>query len=131
MKEDTCEKHLSEETKRKISLAMAGEKNPMFGRHHSEESKKKMSEAKIGDKNPMFGRRGENNSNYGKHLSEETKRKMSEASKGNQRSLGYKHSKETNARRVLSRKIGKENYAKIKDDLVWDGGRLLNVGDEK
>lgn len=39
-------KHLSDENKRKISIALKGklkgENNPMFGKHHSEESLKKM-----------------------------------------------------------------------------------------
>ena len=58
-------KHLSEESKKKMSEAKKG-------KHLSEEHKKKLSEAKKGEKNP----------NYGKHFSEEHKKKMSEASKG-------------------------------------------------
>ena len=64
-KEDggNLQKHLSEETKKKISKAKKGkyqgENHPMWGKYHSEESKKKMSEAK-----------------KGKHHSEETKKKM-------------------------------------------------------
>lgn len=72
-------KHHSEETKRKMSEAAkgeknpmygkccTGEKNPMYGRKHSEQSKRKMSEANRGKNNPM----------YGKHLSEEHRRKLS------------------------------------------------------
>lgn len=63
---------LSEETKRKLSEAVSGEKHPFFGKHRSEETKRKMSEARKGEKNHM----------YGKHLSDETKRKLSEANKG-------------------------------------------------
>ena len=58
----------SEETKKKMSEAMTGEKHPMFGKHLSEETKKKMSEAKTGENHP----------NFGKHLSEETKKKIRE-----------------------------------------------------
>jgi DNA invertase Pin-like site-specific DNA recombinase len=36
---------LSEETRRKISEAMRGEKHPMFGKHHSEETRHKLSQA--------------------------------------------------------------------------------------
>ncbi len=53
------------ETKRKLSEAKLGEKNPMFGKRPSKETRKKMSKAK-----------------KGKKLSEETKRKISEAHKG-------------------------------------------------
>ena len=73
---------LSEETKRKISETMSGEKNHnygktgekshMYGKTHTKESKQKMSEAKSGEKNP----------NYGKTLSVETKKKLSEAMSG-------------------------------------------------
>ena len=35
----------SEETKKKMSEAMTGEKHPMFGKHRSEETRKKMSES--------------------------------------------------------------------------------------
>ncbi len=54
-------KHLSEETKRKMSEHSVGFK----GKHHSEETLKKISDA-----------------NKGKHLSEETLKKISESKKG-------------------------------------------------
>ena len=56
----------TDETRRKNSESMTGEKNPMYGKHHSEETKKRISEAKTG-----------------KHFSEESKKKMSEAQTGN------------------------------------------------
>jgi hypothetical protein len=43
-------KHHSEETKKKMSASLKGEKHPFYGKHHSEETKKKMSEAKKGEK---------------------------------------------------------------------------------
>ena len=55
----------SEETKKKMSDANKGDKNPMFGKHLSAETKQKLSDAL-----------------RGKHLSAETKQKMSEANKG-------------------------------------------------
>ena len=60
-------KHLSEETKRKLSEANKGENNPKYwkGKHLSEETKRKLSEA-----------------NKGKIVSEETRKKLSEAGKG-------------------------------------------------
>ena len=63
-------KHLSEEAKRKISVASKGNKT-WLGKHHSEESRKKMSAASKGNKTWL-----------GKHHSEETKRKLSEIHKG-------------------------------------------------
>ena len=61
-------KHLSEETKRKISEAHTG-------KTLSEEHRRKMSEVRKGEKNPLFGK---------KH-SEETKRKIMETMKGKKR----------------------------------------------
>ena len=57
-------KHLSAETRKKMSESKKGENHPFFGKHHSEETIKKMSEA-----------------TKGKHHSEETRKKMSEARK--------------------------------------------------
>jgi group I intron endonuclease len=110
-------KHLSEETKKKISQTligkMVGENNPMFGKHLSEETKKKisesqkgkhcseetkrkLSEALSGEKSPKYGKSLSEETkdklrkaNLGKHLSEETKKKLSEAA------IGRHHSEET------------------------------------
>ena len=82
----------SEETKRKMSEAREGEKNPFYGKTHSEEAKRKMSEAMKGRKRAPFSeehRRKIGLKSKGRKHSEETKRKMSEAMKGrrNQESL--------------------------------------------
>ena len=58
----------SEETKRKISEATKGEKNPFYGKKHSEETRKHWSEIRTG--------------NYGRPCSEETKKKISESKLG-------------------------------------------------
>lgn len=107
-------KHLSEETKRKMSKSLSGNKNPMFGTHHSEETRKKLAEAKRGlhwyndgtqdvrakECPPGFkpGRmriRGKplsaeakaklSKARKGTHLSDETKKKLSKAFKGKPR----------------------------------------------
>ena len=78
----------SDETKKKLSEAWTGEKNPNFGKHHSEETKRKMSIRKKGiytkEKHSMFGihRFGEDAPFYGKTHTIKTKQKMSEAKKG-------------------------------------------------
>ncbi|MBO5704523.1 MAG: GIY-YIG nuclease family protein [Alphaproteobacteria bacterium] len=52
-------KLLSIAVRKKMSIRMKGEKNPMFGTHHSEEHKRKISEALKGRKKPIgFGLRG-------------------------------------------------------------------------
>lgn len=58
---------ITEETKRKISLAMSGENNPMFGKKHTEGALIKMR---------GHDQSGENNGMFGKKHSEETKEKM-------------------------------------------------------
>lgn len=70
--------HHTDEYKKKMSEAVKGEKNHMYGKHHGEETKKKMSKVHKGIKH-----------------TEEARKKMSEAAKGNQHCLGIKHSEET------------------------------------
>ena len=63
-------KHLSEETRRKISEARKGQTSFWKGKHHSEETKQKIS------KTVSISCKGERNGMYGKHHSEEAKRKL-------------------------------------------------------
>lgn len=65
-------RHLSEETRRKLSEALKGLR-------HSEESRKKMSESRKGKNNPMYGKNG---AFLGKHHNADTRKKMSESHKG-------------------------------------------------
>ena len=65
----------SEEAKNKIAEAMKGENNPFYGRHHTEEAKKKNAEAHKGK------HLGKDNPFYGKHHSDELKKKLSEINK--------------------------------------------------
>lgn len=81
-------KQLCEEMKLKKSLAMKGEKHPMYGKHHTEEAKKKISEANKGKQLTDETKQKISESmkwcvpwNKGKHHTEETKQKMSEALK--------------------------------------------------
>ena len=68
----------SKVTRRKMAEAKIG-KQYWLGKRHTEETKRKMSENMMGEKNPHYGKYGEDNPHYGKHRSEESKRKMSEA----------------------------------------------------
>ena len=54
-------KHLSEETRQKLSEAQKGENNPLFGKHHSAETRKKMSEAQKGKNHWIKGTNWYNN----------------------------------------------------------------------
>ena len=69
-------KHLSAETRKKMSEALKGKKCYIFGKHLSEETRLKISESK----------KGENNYWFGKHHSEETRKKMSESKNGKPKS---------------------------------------------
>lgn len=99
-------KHLSEETKKKLSAAhkgktawnkgrpgMKGETHPFFGKHHSKETTQKISQSLIGYKHTEETRKklslvtsGERNGFYGKRHSKETIQKIRE-SKFNQRGV--------------------------------------------
>lgn len=68
-------KHLTDETKRKLSEAMKGHM-------HSEETKRKLSEMGKGRVMSEEAKRKISKANKGKHVSEETKRKISETLKG-------------------------------------------------
>ena len=77
-----------EETGRKISEAMKGDKHPNYGKKNSDETRRKMSVALKGRKHSDETRqkisdtmKGTKNPFYGKRHSEEAKRKMSETRK--------------------------------------------------
>lgn len=79
---------LSDETKKKISIATKKELNPFYGKIHTIESKQKMSEARKGTtlsdstKQKMsISRSGCKNHQYGKPLSDAQKKKMSDTVK--------------------------------------------------
>ena len=67
----------------------SGENHPRYGKKHSEESRKKISRAMSGKNNPMYGKTGKNNPFYGKNNpfygkkhTKQARKKMSEARKG-------------------------------------------------
>ena len=116
---------ISEETRKKCSESMSGEKHPNFGKNwsgmlgktHSEETKKQMSESHS----------GENNHFYGKTHSEETRKRISDLKKGNKNMLGKTHNSETR-KKISEAKKGKpsgrlginhseESKKKISDEL--------------
>lgn len=97
-------KHLSEETKKRISLSLSGENHPMFGKHLSEETKEKLRIVNLGKRSPMLG----------KHHSELTKKKLRLANLG-----------KVSFRKGISfeQQYGHEKSCKIKNKL-----RLAQLG---
>lgn len=65
-----------EEARIAFVKSRTGENNPMYGKHLSDETKKKMSDSRKGKYT------GEDNHMYGQHLSEEAKKRISEANTG-------------------------------------------------
>ena len=134
-------KHLSEETKRKLSEAHKGKKlseetkkkigqalkGKFKGRCLSEETKRKISEANKGKQ----GLKGEHNGMYGKQHSDETKRKMSEIAKKrfsdpkNNPFYGKFHSKESHIKMSKSKnttgyyRVGKVKRRDCKQGFAW------------
>ena len=98
------------------------------GKKRSDETRRKLSEAKKGEKNPNYGKPAWNK---GKHLSEETKKKMSEAHKDQTPwSKGKKFSEEYKKRLRESHKgknIGNKNALGNKNNL---GKHWFNNGKE-
>ena len=88
------------------------------GKHLSEETKAKMSNALKGQNNPQYGLKGENSPRYGKHHSEEAKAKMS---RNNARYFKGKHHSEeskakmsrNNARYFKGKHLSEETKAKL------------------
>jgi group I intron endonuclease len=82
--------HISDETKRKLSIINTGKPSPNKGKICSEETRKRISESKSGNKHP----------NFGKPLSDKVRENISKAQMGNKYNLGLKRSDE--ARKNMS-----------------------------
>ena len=113
-------KIISDESKQKMSEAMKGENNPMWGKHFTKEQKRKISESRkgkcCGEKNPMWGR----------HLTEEQKRKISEGMKGEKHPMWGRHLTEEQKRKISEAMKGEKHpmYGKHRDDETIDKIRL-------
>ncbi len=114
---------LSEEHKTKVSEALRGTKNPMYGKKHTEKSKSKNSESQRGAKSAWWGR---------KHTEEELN-KMSVANAGANNAMAKKCMIEgveygTIKEAALSHKIIPETVRKRLNskDSVWKNWRFLN-----
>ena len=90
-------KHLSEESKQKISERESGENHYLYGKHLSDETKRKISDAQKGkydgEKNPMFGKNGWKifEEKYGADALIEKKQQLSNMFKGEKNPFYGKH----------------------------------------
>lgn len=117
----TRNKHLSDETKRKLSEGRKGDKHWMYGKHLSEEHKHKISESEIGKKLSEEHIEKIIKANTGKRASAEARKNMSKARKGrfigeNSPCFGIKHSDEFKEKiRIANtgRKFSEEHKRKI------------------
>ncbi|AGE54808.1 GIY-YIG catalytic domain-containing endonuclease [Paramecium bursaria Chlorella virus MA1D] len=105
----SCGKH-SEESKKKISKALRGEKHPNFGKHLLQKTKRKISIAQKGEKSHMYRKTGKLHHNYGKQHSEESRNKMSEAQKGEKHHLFGKHLSEETKKKLSNANSGEKNH---------------------
>mgnify|MGYP001605325358 FL=1 len=102
LQEDPTTTKPNDETRKKLSLASSGERNPNFGKTHSVTTIKKISEARTGQK---VGYKRKSPPAF----TEEHCKKLSEASIGNKSHLGKTHSLETKLKMSIARKKYLEN----------------------
>jgi hypothetical protein len=91
----------SKETKQKLRKAN-------LGKVVSKETKEKIGCAMAGEKNPMFGKTGELSPNYGKPCSEETRRRIGEPQKGAKNHNYGKTQSEDAKRKQIEAQTGKK-----------------------
>jgi len=103
---------MSEESRKKISLLLMGNKRAL-GYKHTKETKDKISKSLTGRVCSDKTRKKLSKSNKGKKFSDEHKRKISESKKGkNHPNWGKKHSEETIIRMKVSALRGDDNPSK-------------------
>lgn len=127
-------KIVSPSTRKKLSEALKGEKNPNYGKIRSNEHRRRLSEANRGKKHSPETRRkiseskkGEKNPNYRKPRSPETRRKMSESHKGKKLTTEHRRKlSESHTGKTLSvehrQKISEAN----KGQVPWIKGKKLS-----
>jgi hypothetical protein len=115
----------TDDVKKKISLALIGEKNPFYGKHHSKETCKKISESKKGKKQkPSEARKGIKRS-------EETKRKISESHRGKKRRpFSEEHKRKIREKRKLQIFFPHSEETKQKISSAMKGKNAYKRSDE-
>jgi len=108
----------SDETKRKMSAAMVGEKNHHYGKKFSEEHRKRLPDIHKGKG------MGKDNSFYGKYHTEETKKLIADIHRGNKYNLGRVFSDEHKRKLSEAKKRNKNRLGGIRylEKLKQEGG---------
>ena len=81
-----------------------------FGYQHTLETRKKISKALSGERNPNYGVRGEASPNYGKRHSEETKGIMSVNKRGDRNPFYGKHHSKKTREQMRKAHMGERNF---------------------
>lgn len=118
------------ETRKKMSAARTGEKNPNYGKKFSEERRRQMSERQKGEKSVWYGRKhtpeelrkmsenqlGEKNHAYGKHPSLESRAKMSASRTGSKNHMYGKNHTEESKRKMSE--VKKSKHRKMPQEVM-------------
>ena len=120
----------SDDYRRRLSERVSGENHPFYGKHLSEETRRKISESNKGHPVSEETRRKIAEGNRGKHLSEETKKKIGDANRGRRASLETRRrmsESSSRKRKVLCVETG-IIYNSIRDAAKDVGTPASNVG---
>ena len=115
----------SEETRRKMSEAQKGEKNPMYGKSPSEETIRKRSEALTGKKRTSETRKKLSEAQKGKTHSLEARRKMSKTRKGKKHGPLPKETRRKISEAQKGKKISLETRQKISETCKANPNRAF------
>lgn len=104
---------LSDETRKKISKATKGSKNPFYGKNHSEETLQKLKGREVSGET----RQKMSSARKGKPLSKDTRLKLSEKFSGSKNpNYGKKHSDET-LKKISESLVGKKHSAESRQKM--------------
>jgi len=108
--------HPTKETRRKMSEAKKGKRNPNYGKHLSAQTKQKLSLAMSGEQSFFYGkhlspehRAKIGKRNEGKHPSKRARRRMSESRRGEQNHFYGKHHNSESRKKISEALKGNQN----------------------
>ena len=129
---DTSGMHLSEEARKKLSNAMAGDRHPNFGKQRTEKTRRKISDSHKGKVFSEETRKKISDARKGKKASEQTRKKQSEVRKGERRTKETKRRISESLKGDKNPCFGKKFWVNISGELRlseespgpgWQNGR--------